>query len=79
MERYTPATMNAAVQKVAALGGQIDSLFIPEQAEAMTGLSQALTTAGLGGGKVQIMGTGLWNDARVLKLPALQRRMVRCA
>ncbi len=62
----------AAAQKIAGLGARIDALFIPEQAEAMAGLSQALAAAGIDGKWVQILGTGLWNDARVLKLPALQ-------
>ena len=61
-----------AAQKIAGLGAQIDALFIPEQAEAMAGLSQALVSAGVDGKRVQILGTGLWNDARVLKIPALQ-------
>jgi branched-chain amino acid transport system substrate-binding protein len=47
-------------------------LFIPEQAEAMGAVSQQLTAAGIDPAKVQLLGTGLWNDARVLKLPALQ-------
>ncbi len=68
VERLQPG----AAQKIAGLGAQIDALFIPEQAEAMAGLSQALTSAGIDGKRVQILGTGVWNDARVLKLPALQ-------
>ena len=61
-----------AAQKIAGLGAQIDALFIPEQAEAMAGLSPTLASAGMDGKRVQILGTGVWNDARVLKLPALQ-------
>ncbi len=38
----------------------------------MPSVSQTLTTAGVSAKKIQILGTGLWNDARVLKLPALQ-------
>jgi branched-chain amino acid transport system substrate-binding protein len=72
IEHYEPRTMAEAVQKIAALHDQIDSLFIPEQADAMQALSQALTSAGINGKQVQILGTGLWNDARVLRLPALQ-------
>lgn len=72
IEHYQPQTLAAAAQKVAALGDQIDSLFVPEQADAMPSVSQTLTAAGITGKKVQILGTGLWNDARVLKLPALQ-------
>lgn len=72
VEHYQPKTMAEAVQKVAALRDQIDSLFIAEQADAMQPMSQALVAAGIDGKKVQILGTGLWNDARVLKLPGLQ-------
>ena len=72
IEHYQAGGAAAAVQKIAPLSGQIDALFIPEQADAMTALSQALTTANLDGKRVQILGTGLWNDARVLKIPALQ-------
>lgn len=73
LEHYQPQTAAAAVQKIAALGDQIDALFIPDQADAMPAISQTLAAAGFNGRKVQILGTGLWNDARVLKLPALQR------
>jgi len=72
IEHYQGQNMSGAVQKIAALGGQIDSLFIPEQADAMPAMSQALLAAGIDGKKVQILGTGIWNDARVLTLPALQ-------
>ncbi|HEY8008234.1 MAG TPA: penicillin-binding protein activator [Methylocella sp.] len=72
IEHYQPKTMAEAVRKIAALHDQIDALFIPEQADAMEAMSQALAAAGINGKQVQILGTGLWNDARVLKLPALQ-------
>jgi branched-chain amino acid transport system substrate-binding protein len=72
IDHYQPQTINAAVQKIAALGGQIDALFIPDQAEAMGAVGQALAAANIDSKKVQILGTGLWNDARVLRLPNLQ-------
>jgi branched-chain amino acid transport system substrate-binding protein len=72
IEHYTPGTLGAAAGKIAALGDQIDTLFIPEQADAMPAVSQALQSAGLDTRRVQVLGTGIWNDARVLKLPALQ-------
>jgi len=72
IEHYQSGNPGPSVQKIAALGGQIDSLFIPEQADAMPAMSSALVSAGLDGKKVQILGTGIWNDARVLTLPALQ-------
>jgi len=72
IEHYQSQNPAGAVQKIAALGDQIDTLFIPEQADAMPAMSQALLAAGIDSKKVQILGTGIWNDARVLKLPALQ-------
>jgi ABC-type branched-subunit amino acid transport system substrate-binding protein len=72
VEHYQPGAAGPAAQKIAGLAGQIDALFIPEQAEAMGSVAQALTAAGLDSKRVQILGTGVWNDARVLKLPALQ-------
>ena len=72
IEHYNPSTRDAAVKKVAALGDGIDTLFIPEQADAMPAMSAALAANGLGGKRVQILGTGLWNDSRVLALPGLQ-------
>jgi len=72
VEHYQPQTLAQAAGKVAALGDQIDCLLIPEQADAMPVVSQALASAGLDTKRVQILGTGLWNDARVLKLASLQ-------
>jgi branched-chain amino acid transport system substrate-binding protein len=72
IERYSAGGAAAAVQRVAALGDQIDALFIPEQAEGMISVSQALAAKGLNGQRIQLLGLGVWNDARVLRLPALQ-------
>lgn len=72
IERYAPGNAAPAIQKLAAKAAQIDALFIPEQAENMAAVAGLLSANGLDGKKVQIMGTGLWNDARVLNLPALQ-------
>ena len=72
IERYSAMTRDEAVKKVAALGDSIDTLFIPEQAEAMPAMSASLLAAGVNPDRVQVLGTGLWNDARVLGLPALQ-------
>ena len=70
--RRAGASADSAAQTIASLGADIDALFIPEQAEAMAEVSQSLARAGINGGRVQILGTGLWNDARVLKISALQ-------
>ena len=72
IERYQPGQATDAVQRIASALPRIDALFIPEQADAMPAVAQALTANGIDSRKVQILGTGIWNDPRVLKLPALQ-------
>ncbi|MDE2363018.1 MAG: penicillin-binding protein activator [Hyphomicrobiales bacterium] len=72
IERYKPGQAAQAVKNIAALGDQIDSLFIPEQAEAMPAIGRQLQAANIDTRRVQILGTGLWNDTRALGVPALQ-------
>jgi branched-chain amino acid transport system substrate-binding protein len=67
--RYSAGQMATAAQQVAAVQGQIDALFIPEQADGMPAVAGALGSANV---KTKFLGTGVWNDARVLKLPQLQ-------
>ena len=67
--RYAPGKPGPSVAEIAGVAGQIDALFIPEQAEGMPAVAAALAASGV---KAQILGTGVWNDAKTLKLPALQ-------
>jgi hypothetical protein len=67
--RYAPGQSASAAQQIAGVANQIDALFIPEQADGMADVNAALVASGV---KTQILGTGIWNDPRVMKLPALQ-------
>ena len=67
--RYAPGQPEDAAQQVAAFASQIDALFIPDQAEAMPAVSTALAGANI---HTQLLGTGVWNDSRVLRLPQMQ-------
>jgi branched-chain amino acid transport system substrate-binding protein len=67
--RYAPGQAGNAAKEIAAVASQVDALFIPEQADGADAVSAALAANGL---KMQILGTGIWNDPRVMKLPALQ-------
>jgi hypothetical protein len=67
--RYAPGQAASAAQEIAGVANQIDALFIPDQADGMESVSAALVASGV---KTQILGTGIWNDPRVMKLPALQ-------
>ena len=67
--RYSPGQPQEAAQQIAAASAQIDALFVPDQAAGMPAVGAALAAAGV---KTQLLGTGVWNDARVLRLPQLQ-------
>jgi hypothetical protein len=67
--RYSAGQLPTAAQEIAAVQRQIDALFIPEQADAMQPVANALSSNNV---KAQLLGTGVWNDARVLKLPQMQ-------
>lgn len=72
IERYKPGAAADAVARIVAALPRIDALFIPEQADGMGAVAQALAANAIDSHKVQLLGTGIWNDARVLKLPPLQ-------
>jgi ABC-type branched-subunit amino acid transport system substrate-binding protein len=67
--RYGPGQAASAAKEIAAVASQVDALFIPEQADGADNVNAALEANGL---KMQILGTGIWNDPRVMRLPALQ-------
>jgi ABC-type branched-subunit amino acid transport system substrate-binding protein len=69
LARYAPGQPESAAQQVSAASSQIDSLFIPDQAEGMPAVATALAASGI---KTQLLGTGVWNDSRVLRLPQVQ-------
>lgn len=72
IERFKPGAPGDAVARIATALPRIDALFIPDSADDMASVAAALAANGIDGAKVQILGTGLWQDPRVLKLPALQ-------
>ena len=74
LERYptTQAGITAAVTKLAPALAQADCLFLPDNAGALPAVTQALTGAGFNPQRVKPLGTGVWNEATVFRLPALQ-------
>jgi branched-chain amino acid transport system substrate-binding protein len=67
LERYPldRAQMQGPVQRVASAVRQVDSIFIPDGADAVTAAVQALTAGGVNTRRVQLIGTGLWDDPRI--------------
>lgn len=72
VERYKPASPAEGVARIAAALPRIDALIIPDTPEDMPAVASALAANGIDGAKVQILGSNLWGEAAVLKLPALQ-------
>ena len=65
-DRATPA------RAVATSLGQADALLIADDGDSVVATADALTAAGANLRNIQLLGTGLWDNPRVLGNPALQ-------
>jgi branched-chain amino acid transport system substrate-binding protein len=74
MERYPldRAQMQGPVQRVAQAARQADSIFIPDGADAVVSAVQMLAANGVNTRRIQLIGTGLWDDPRVFAEPGAQ-------
>jgi len=66
---YAPGQPASGVQQIAGLTPPVDAVLIPEQPDGMATVAAALAATPL---KAQLLGTGVWNDPKVYKLPGLQ-------
>lgn len=73
LEKYPldPARMAEPIKRVAQAAGQVDSIFIPDNADSVPQVVQALTAAGVNLKRVQLLGTGPWEDPRIFSNKAL--------
>ena len=73
LEKYPvdPGRMGDAVRRVAESASRVDSILIADGADAVPQVVQSLTAAGVNPKRVQLLGTGLWDDQRVFQTPAL--------
>jgi len=73
LEKYpiNSTGMNEAVRRVAQAASQVDSIFIPDGADAVPQVAQALVNNNVNLKNVQLLGTGLWDDPRIFSTPAL--------
>jgi branched-chain amino acid transport system substrate-binding protein len=72
LERYPQdaTQLAAAARTVAQAAASADAIFIPDDAEALPRVVQALNAAGVQ--RSQLLGTGVWEDARTFNDHALQ-------
>jgi ABC-type branched-subunit amino acid transport system substrate-binding protein len=73
LERYPldKAQMQTPVRNVAQAAGRADAIFIPDGAEGVAAAVQGLNANGIDTRRVQVMGTGLWDDPQLLANPQL--------
>ena len=64
--------MQGPVRSVAQAAGQADAVFIPDGADAVPTVVQTLIASGLDTKRVQLLGTGLWEDAQIFSNPQLE-------
>lgn len=76
LERYAPTDPRPAIQRLSGVisgaGAQADALFLPGSPDNLTALAPALIGIGFSPSRVRPLGTALWNEPRLLALPALQ-------
>jgi Periplasmic binding protein len=74
LEKYPldPSGIAAPVERVAQAATQIDSIFIPDGADAVPQVVQALATDHVNLRRLQLLGTGLWDDPRIFSDRLLQ-------
>ncbi len=72
LERYLPgAKLNDAMKKIADSGTQIDALFLPDNGDGLPEVARALAGSKVDAKRIQLLGTGQWNDPRVFRIPQL--------
>ncbi len=75
LERYPAGQPQAAVSRVAPLitgAAQADAIFLPDTADGLTAVGEALARVGFNPQRVKPLGTGVWNDPQVFHVKALQ-------
>lgn len=73
LEKYPgdPARMQDAIRRVAQAANQADALFIPDNADSLPQVLQGLASSGVNLKRLQLVGTGLWDDPRLFTNPLL--------
>jgi branched-chain amino acid transport system substrate-binding protein len=73
LERYPhdKAAMANPVRSIALASARADALFIPDGGDAVPDVAQALSADGMNLKRLQLLGTGLWDDPRIYAAPAL--------
>jgi ABC-type branched-subunit amino acid transport system substrate-binding protein len=74
LERYPtePSRLQGVVQNIAQSANSADALFLPGEGDIVPAVAQALAASGVNLKRLQLLGTGLWEDQRIAADPTLQ-------
>lgn len=74
LEKYTPDAnrINEAVRRVSQAANQVDTIFIPDSPDAVPQVVNALVANGVDLRRVQLLGSGLWEDSRISSTGAIE-------
>jgi branched-chain amino acid transport system substrate-binding protein len=73
LERYPhdKSGMAGPIGNITQASARADALFIPDGGDAVPGVVAALAANGVNTKRLQLLGTGLWDDPRIYATPAL--------
>ncbi len=74
LEHYGPDHNQTVdtVKRLAPTLQEADALFIPDGADTLPAILEALVTGGVDLKRLKLIGTGVWNDPKLFRLPQLQ-------
>lgn len=74
LEHYAAdkADLQDPAKRIAAAAHEADAIFLPDGADALPSVVQALSANGVDPHRVQLIGTGVWDDSRVANDAVLQ-------
>lgn len=74
LEKYSnnPAQMAEPIRRVAQAANRVDAIFIPDGADVVPQLAQNLASSGVNLQRVQLLGTGLWDEPRIFAAETLK-------
>jgi branched-chain amino acid transport system substrate-binding protein len=64
--------IQSPARNIAQASSRADAIFIPDGADAVPTVVQTLIGSGIDTKRVQLLGTGLWEDAQIFSSPALE-------
>ena len=64
--------MQAAIRNVAQAASRADTIFIPDGADSVSTVVGALVSSGIDSRRMQLLGSGLWEDPQIFSNSALE-------